>query len=66
MEEIVGGGGKRSGGDPSRELGWAPLQSPLTRGGEKLQIDFFRLDNGESRFEIDGRLHGASSGGPTG
>ncbi|KAK2099746.1 hypothetical protein P7K49_021094, partial [Saguinus oedipus] len=49
-----------------RELGWGPRPSPLTRGGEKLQIDFFRLDDGESRLEIDGRLHGARSRGRTG
>lgn len=30
-------------------------------GGEKLQVDLFRLDDGESRLEIHGRLHGASS-----
>lgn len=54
--------GERSGGAPSRKLGCAPRQPPLTRGGEKLQIDFFRLDDGESRLEIDGCLHGARSG----
>lgn len=55
----------RSGGDPGQRpragVG-GPRQSPLTRGGEKLHIHFFRLDDGESRFEIDGRLHGARSG----
>lgn len=50
----------------SRELEWGLRQSPLTRGWEKLQIHFFRLDDCESRFEIDGRLHGARSGGTDG
>lgn len=51
---------------PDPELGCASGPSPLTRGGKKLQIHFFRLDDGEGRFEIDGRLHGARSGGRTG
>lgn len=43
------------------ELGWGASLLPLTRGREKLQIHFFCLDDGESRLEIDGRLHGARS-----
>lgn len=39
---------------------------PLTRGWEKLQIHFFCLDDGESRLEIDGRLHGAGVEGAGG
>lgn len=64
-EEQRGGAveGPRPAPASGREPGWGPRQSPLTRGGEKLQIDFFRLDDGERRFEIDGRLHGARSGG---